>query len=171
MSRMSSLIPWRRRRDAEEDLPAFRPLGTLWQDMDRLLDRAWGDEFWPARRSWMPPLDVEETENEVVVRAELPGVNPDDLDVSVSEDALTIAGEKKEEKEHKGRGYFRSECRYGSFRRTIPLPRGVDPDSIQAEYNNGILAVHLKKDVRAQPKRIPVKAGQAALEHKEAGSK
>jgi HSP20 family protein len=164
-----SLIPWRR-REVDEDLPVFRPITSLWEDMDRLFGRTFGEDVL-GRRGWAPALDMDEDEKEVTIRAEIPGVKPEDLDVSVTENTLSIAGEKKEEHERKERGFFRSERRYGSFRRTVPLPVGVDPDSVTAEYNDGILSVRLQKTEQAQPKRIQVKPGQRSLEHQEAAGK
>jgi HSP20 family protein len=101
---------------------------------------------------------VEETDKEVRVRAEIPGVKPDDLEISISGNALVISGEKKESQEKREKGYFYQERRYGSFYREVPLPTAVDEDNVQAEYKDGILSVILKKSKEALPKKIQVKA-------------
>ncbi len=156
-----NLIPWRKERD-RGSLAAYEPISALWNEMDRLFDRAFGPDSWPGG-GWLPAVDVSESEKDLTIRAEIPGVDPKDLDVAVSGDSLLISGEKRQEEEQKGRGFYRSERHYGSFRRQVPLPRGVDPDSISAEYKNGVLTVTLRKDEKLLPKRVPVKA---ALGHK-----
>jgi HSP20 family protein len=160
-----NLIPWRSKETerGELDRPTafdpWRPMGTLWREMDRLFDRTLGEGAPGALglTGWSPALDISETDKEVTVRAELPGVDAKDLDVSVCEGMLNIAGEKKESHEQKGRDFYRSERRYGSFRRSIPVPKTVNPDKIDAEYHDGVLTIRLEKDIKAQPKRIEVK--------------
>lgn len=114
----------------------------------------------PQEGTWAPALDVSERDDAVVVTAELPGMKSDDIDVSVQNNALTISGEKSERTEEgeKEGEYYYAERRYGSFRRTIPLPADVDTENIEASCNSGVLIVKLPKSERAKPRKIPVKS-------------
>ena len=105
----------------------------------------------------VPPLDVSETEENVIIKAEVPGIEPKDIDISVSGDTLTIKGEKKAEKEEKGKNYHFIERSYGSFSRAIPLPASVKFEQIKAEYKKGILEITLPKSEKSKAKKIPVK--------------
>ncbi len=103
-----------------------------------------------------PALDVEETDDEVIVRAELPGLRPDDFTVEATADRLVLRGEKSEEREERGRGFHRMERRYGSFVRTIALPCEVDPDKAAARYRDGVLHVTLPKTEASKARRVRV---------------
>jgi HSP20 family protein len=103
-------------------------------------------------------VDVAEMEDEIKVSAELPGLDNEDIDVSLSDDVLTISGEKKEEKEEKGKNYYRSERSYGAFRRDIPLPSQVDADKVDAVFQKGVLTITLPKTAEAKAKKVTVKA-------------
>ena len=107
---------------------------------------------------WGPPLDVEETDKEIHVRAEIPGVKADDLQLSISRQRAGVSGEKKESQRAARGGYVYQERHFGSFRREVPLPTAVNADDVQAEYKDGVLSVELKKSQEALPRRIPVKA-------------
>jgi HSP20 family protein len=107
--------------------------------------------------AWAPRVDVEETEKEVVVKADLPGVDPEDLDVSVLDGVLILRGAKKEEKEEKGKSFHRVERFRGEFYRELPLPAGVDPDKIAATCAKGVVTVSIPKKPAALPKKIAVK--------------
>jgi HSP20 family protein len=155
-----SLIPWKvKHRD--ELSGQLLPAAGFRTEMDRLFNSFFGgfdesDRRW-GLSAWGPPLDVEETDKEIFVRAEIPGVNADDLELSMSGDSLVISGEKKESEEKKEKGYWYQERRFGSFRREVPLPSAVDADNVEAEYKDGVLHVKLHKAQEALPKRIPVK--------------
>jgi len=142
---------------------------TPWKpfEFDRLrkeMDRVW-DSFFegrPGRRNreegeWLPSLDVAETKGDLVVRAELPGMDPKDIDISLNEGVLTIRGEKKQEKEEKEEGYHLIERSYGSFTRSIRLPKEVQSEKIEASFKNGILKVVLPKSEEAKKKEIKIK--------------
>lgn len=157
-----TLIPWKQRR--AESAGGLTPAGGLRTEMDRLFDSffsdmpvEWSQRGWPSF-GWQPAMDVEETDKQVLVRAEIPGVKADDLDVSIQHGALVISGEKKESEEHKEKGYLYQERRYGSFRREISLPSAVDEQNVKAEYKDGVLHVTLEKSQEALPKKIQVKA-------------
>jgi HSP20 family protein len=108
-------------------------------------------------------LDISEKEDEFVVKASVPGINPDDLDISFSGQTLTIKGEVKEENEDKNEQYHVRERRYGSFSRTINLPNSIQADAIEANYDRGILTLRLPKAEEVRPKRIAVKANESKM--------
>lgn len=111
-----------------------------------------------ARGEWMPLMDVSETDKEVMVKAELPGIDPETVDVSITGDLLTIKGEKKEETTREGENYYRMECRYGAFHRALTLPATVDANKVNATFKNGVLRVTLEKKEEAKARSIRVKA-------------
>ncbi len=158
-----TLIPWKQRRP--ESAGQLLPASGFRTEMDRLFDSffsdapsVWGERGgWPSL-AWQPAMDVEETDKHVLVRAEIPGVKADDLDVSIQHGALVISGEKKESEERKESGYLYQERRYGSFRREITLPTAVDEQNVKAEYKDGVLHVTLEKSQEALPKKIQVTA-------------
>jgi HSP20 family protein len=137
----------------------FREFITLRDSMDRLFDRTLSrmdSDFDTV--SWALPLDVIESNEEFVVKASLPGIDPDDLEINYSENTLTIRGETKMEQEVEESRYHLRERRYGRFSRSISLPSKIDSDEIKADYRNGILTLHLPKTEEVKPKRISVKA-------------
>ncbi|CAE6774253.1 MAG: Hsp20/alpha crystallin family protein [Nitrospira sp.] len=106
---------------------------------------------------WTPTVDISETEAEYAIKAELPEVKREDVKVTVEDGVLTIQGERKQEKEEKGKKYHRIERSYGRFVRTFTLPDTVDESKVKAEYADGILHLHLPKSEKAKPKQIEVK--------------
>ena len=108
---------------------------------------------------WAPLVDIIEHDKEYLIKAELPEVKKDDVKVTVQEDVLTITGERTLEKEEKGRKYHRVERAYGRFARSFTLPEDADGNKVAAEFNDGVLKVHLPKSERAKPKSIEVKIG------------
>lgn len=148
---MSSLMRWE----------PFRELISLREAMDRLFEesfvRPWGTWLRPGEAGTMA-VDMYETDDAVVVKASLPGVKPEDLDISVTGDSLTIRGETKREEEVKEENYIRRERFYGSFCRTLPLPVPVVADDAEAEFENGVLTLTLPKAEEVKPKSIKVKA-------------
>ena len=157
-----SLIPWRGKQRSGTSGESS-PLAALRSEIDRLFEsyvrEPLGSVEWPfaGEGAWTPALDVAETEDNVTVRVEVPGIEPDDLSVTISGNQLVVSGEKKESTEKEGKGFYHSESRFGSFHRTIPLPDAVDAENVQAEYANGVLVIHLKKLPSAAVKRIEVK--------------
>jgi HSP20 family protein len=103
-------------------------------------------------------VDIIDTDREVTVRAEIPGIDPKDLEVTVSGDMLTISGRKTEEKEEQGKAFFQSERRYGAFRRSLALPAGIDAQQVSAEVDKGVLAVRIPKTREGGGRRIEVSA-------------
>jgi HSP20 family protein len=108
---------------------------------------------------WVPPVDIAEDEKEYTIKAELPGVNKEDVRVTVEGGVLTITGERKAEKEEKDKKYHRIERNYGTFVRSFMLPEGTASDKVSAEFEDGVLRVRLPKDESAKPKSIEVKIG------------
>lgn len=144
-----TLIPWR------GDWPS---LSSLQREMNRLFEGFFGDETGLTRAGgFTPALDVAETPETVVVKAEVPGLDPKDVEISVTGDTLTIRGEKKEEKEEKGKSWHRVERRYGAFSRSVALPAPIDPDHVEAVSSNGLLTITIGKSKEAKPKKIEVK--------------
>lgn len=136
----------------------FRDITTLRDEMNRLFSRAVGDGS-GATSNWTPPVDIFETDSEIVLRAELPGLKPDDIDIEVDDNVLTLKGERRfEEKVEEGR-YYRLERAYGRFQRSLTLPQGVKPDEISAQFENGVLSVRVPKADEVKPRKITVAAG------------
>lgn len=141
-------------------LRPFRELERMRREMDRLWDSFVEEK--PRRKGeeaveLLPSLDLSETKNDLVVKAELPGIDPKDIDISLSEGVLTIKGEKKQEKEEKEENYHIIERSYGAFTRSVRLPRDVQSEKINASYKNGILKVTLPKSEEAKKKEIKIK--------------
>jgi HSP20 family protein len=109
-----------------------------------------------ANRPWAPPVDIYETENELVVKADLPDVDPKEIDVRVENQTLTIAGERKFEANSTDKGYHRIERSYGNFVRSFSVPNSFDTDKINAAYTNGVLTVSLTKKETAKPRQIKI---------------
>lgn len=133
-------------------LPLF---AAFHDDMNRMLENFWDTK--PLGMGWNPEIDIVETDNDIIVKAEIPGVDPKDIDISIIDDTLTIKGEKKEEKEDKGKSYHRIERSYGSFTRTINLPSHVLKDKVEAKDHKGILEITLPKMEEAKAKKITIK--------------
>jgi HSP20 family protein len=134
-------------------------LVPLKQEMDRLFDRFFEprlDEF-PVLEGWAPKLDLSETKDALVVKAETAGVEPKDIQISLQEQLLTIKGEKRQEKEEKDERYHRIERSYGTFARTIRLPVPVDAERVNATFKNGLLTITLPKTPAAKGTTIPIK--------------
>jgi HSP20 family protein len=151
-----NFIPWRNKRKTGE----LSALDDLRHEVDRLFDSFMSLgrdplEFFGGAQ-WQPSLDVSENQDEITVHAEVPGVDPQDLDVTVTGNRLTIAGEKRDERQQTSHGVHASERRYGSFRRSIELSSAVDPDAIHAECVQGVLTLKLKKMQAAKGRRIAV---------------
>jgi HSP20 family protein len=148
---MKSLIPWRRTTGL---LEPFR------LEMEDLFERFFGPAETEGNGSkvWAPRVDVVETDKDVVVKAELPGVDPKDVVLSVQGGVLIVRGEKKEEKEEKNKEYHRVERFFGQFYREVPLPAGTDPDKITATSAQGVIIVTIPKKPEIQPKKIAIKA-------------
>jgi HSP20 family protein len=158
-----------KRRNEEEVTMAivrwepFRDLMTVQDRMNRIFDDAFrgaarpgSEEDWALGGSWAPAVDIFENEGNLVLKAELPGIDPKDVDVRVENNVLTLRGERKFETEVKREQYHRVERAYGTFSRSFTLPNVVDTDKIKAEFKDGVLRVTLPQREEAKPKQISI---------------
>ena len=155
---MNSLLPWK--RSDSKTAMAVAPVTQLRSDWDRLFDRVL-DDFWgPGTGSATHGLaiDVSETDEHIEIRAEIPGIEPKDIDVSLSGDVLTIAGQKMDAASESHGRYHHSERRFGSFQRAVRLPVPVEPDRVDATYKNGLLTVKLEKSEALRARKIDIKS-------------
>lgn len=166
-----------RERDLERWSPTFDApfefMSRMTEEMDRAFDRLWRDFGIERRRSWLPQglfgrrarrgawaptIEAFQKGDQFIVRAELPGLKKEDLDVQMTDDALTIRGERKEEREEEREGYFHSEREYGEFYRVIPLPDGVIGESAQASFRDGVLEVTMQaQPAEARGRKLEIK--------------
>jgi len=138
------------------------PIGDLSSIHERM-NRLFGEAFGPSRapeegwaRSWEPAVDIFETEDAIVVKAEIPGIERDQVDVEVKDGILTLRGDRKFAREVKEENYHRIERSYGSFQRSFTLPSSVDPDKVRATLGNGVLEVTLQKKEQARPRQVKI---------------
>lgn len=137
----------------------FRDLNMLQDRMNRLFDdagRRWRPDEPISTTAWSPAIDIFETEGEIVVKAELPGLERKDITVHLENNVLTLRGERRFEKEAKEENYHRIERSYGGFSRAFSIPMNVDEQSIIADYKDGILNIRLPKKEQAKPKQIKI---------------
>ena len=132
----------------------FREMTSFEDQFNRL----WRNVSERRQESWLPAVDVFDTKDAVVLKAELAGMNPDDIQIEVDDNVLTIKGERKFEEKVDNDRYYRVERRFGSFQRSLALPQGVKADDIQASYEDGILEVRVPKVEEEKPKKITVQA-------------
>lgn len=144
----------------------YREMISMRRAMDRLMESTLDDEGHTAAPNWGLALDVVEDENAYIVRASVPGVKPEEIDITFNNGTLTIKGEVKVEHEEQKGQYHLRERRYGNFARSISLPTGIDANHIQAESNNGVLTLHLPKAEEVKPKRIAVQTIQKSIDVK-----
>src|SRR5579863_7598685 len=135
----------------------FRNLSSLQEQVNRLFDSSFkGNADNSTFTTWAPPVDIYETENELVLKADLPDVTEKDLDIRVENNMLTIRGERKFEQKVNEDNYLRIERTYGSFSRSFSLPNTVNTEAIKADYKNGVLTVQLPKRAESKPKQVKV---------------
>lgn len=140
-----------------------RPLrSSLWEpteifgDMDRMLAGFFRPISGSGTDVWTPALDVRETADEFIVDAELPGLSKSDVDITVEDGVLTLSGERRMEEQTEDKGYRRVERRYGSFSRSLTLPRDIDAENVSASFKDGLLTVHVPKKETAKPRSIKI---------------
>ena len=142
---MATLVRWE----------PFRELATLQTEMSRLMNGLLEGNGRPAQ-SWVPPVDVWETDNEIVYAFDLPGIPEDKISVELHDDTLTVTGEREHKDERSEDGFYRYERRFGSFSRTLGVPQGVSDDAIKADYKNGVLEIRVAKPEVTKPRRIQI---------------
>lgn len=136
----------------------FRELSRLEREMEDAFGRLPAGRLGDWERGWTPAVDMVDHDDEIVLRADLPGLDEKDIEVRVHDHVLTIQGERKEETEEKKEDYYYSERSYGAFARTLSLPAGVEADKVKATFKKGVLEVHLPKAKEAKAKKIEIKA-------------
>lgn len=137
-------------------LTRWHPFGDL-ADLRSRLDRMFEEASVGEGRGWAPSVDLIEEKGRLVLRADVPGIKPDDVKIEVEDDVLTISGEHSEEKEEKDKRYVRRERRYGSFARSLTLPKGVEPDDIEAACKDGVCEVTIPLPEGAEKKAVTIK--------------
>jgi HSP20 family protein len=141
----------------------FRELNSLQNEMNRLFNTVFdapaGTGNGGTMRRWMPPMDLVETDEHFVLRADLPGMSEDDVKIELEDNTLTISGERKAEHETKNEGYYRVERASGSFARSLTLPQGVDAESVAASFDRGVLELRIPKPEQRKPRRIEIGSG------------
>jgi HSP20 family protein len=139
----------------------FREVAALQNEMSRLFG-VFREGNGQSERSWVPALDVWETEGDVVYAFDLPGVPEDKISVEFEDGVLTVSAERERTDQSEGDRFFRYERRFGTFTRTLGLPQGVQDGDISASYSNGVLEVHVKKPEEVKPRRIQIGVGSSA---------
>jgi HSP20 family protein len=137
----------------------FRDMVTLREKMNRLFEDIYsrrGEDKDIAATTWAPSVDIYETESELVMTAEIPGVDEKDVEIKVEDNTLTLKGERKFEKETKEENYHRIERSYGTFYRAFTLPNSIDPDKIHAEHENGVLKISMPKRQELKPRKVKI---------------
>jgi HSP20 family protein len=141
-----------------------RELDVLQTDVNRLFDAFFQGSGNRAVASgsqrWIPPTDLIETDEAFVLRSDLPGLSEDDLEIELKDGTLTISGERRSEHEDRREGFYRVERSFGRFSRSLDIPSGVDPGSVEAHFENGVLEVRIPKPEQEQPTRIKIGAGR-----------
>ena len=159
MSAVTKWNPFRPRSEVEVWNP-FRETERMLREIDRLFENGtirFPDGEAMAVAAWTPSVDISEDDKEFVVKAELPEVKKDDVKVTVDDGALMIRGERKAEKEEKGKKFHRIERSYGSFERSFTLPDETDPGKISSEFKDGVLTIHLPKNPNPKTKAVEIK--------------
>ena len=145
---MATLVRWE----------PFRELASLQSEMSRLMNGLFEGNT-QSTQSWIPTVDVWETENELVYAFDLPGIPEEEISVELDEGALTVGAEREREHTIEDGRYYRFERRFGTFSRTIGLPQGVSEGDVKANYSNGVLEVHVAKPEEAKPRKIQIDVG------------
>jgi HSP20 family protein len=145
---MATLVRWE----------PFREIATLQNEMSRLMSTFAGGNG-DSGRSWVPALDVWETENEIVYALDLPGIPEQDIAIELEEGALTVSAQRERTNEVSEDKLYRYERRHGSFSRTVGLPQGVTEDQVRADYKDGVLEIHVSKPEQPKPRRIEIGGG------------
>jgi HSP20 family protein len=150
---MFEVLPWKQNKKNSTE--------KLRQEIDNMYDQFFEPTFMPAslffgKGKWAPKLDVSEGKKDITIKAEIPGMNAKDFDVTLGGKILTIRGQKKDEQQEKDETFYRVERSYGYFCRTVELPAEVTPDKVEAAYKKGILKIKLRKTTSSETKRIKI---------------
>jgi HSP20 family protein len=143
-----------------------RELNTIQSEMNRLFNTFFDSPSGGTGsgngglRRWLPAMDLLETENDFVLRADLPGLSEEDVNIELEDSVLTISGERKAEHEERKEGYYRVERASGNFSRSLTLPEGIDPDAVQATFDRGVLEVRIPKPEERKPRKVSISVGR-----------
>jgi HSP20 family protein len=132
-----------------------REVDSLQTEVNRVFDAFFGQGTSSSRR-WVPAMDLVETEDHLVLRADLPGLSHEDVEIEIKDGVLTVSGERRADHEEKSEGYFRVERSFGRFSRSLTLPKGVEADSVAAEFEDGVLEVRIPKPEQRKPHRVEI---------------
>ena len=151
-----------------------RELNSLQGEMNRLFNTFFDTPLpngGATQRRWLPPMDLVETEDDFVLRADLPGLTESDVNIELEDNVLTVSGERKAEHEERKEGYYRVERASGSFARSLTLPEGVDPEGVKASFDKGVLEVRIPKPEAKKPRKVAISVGGApkTIEGSESG--
>jgi HSP20 family protein len=143
-----------------------RELNTIQNEMNRLFNTFFesapaGSSGGHTLRRWIPAMDLVETEDAFVLRADLPGLSESDVNIELEDNVLTVSGERKAEHEERKEGYYRVERASGSFSRSLTLPEGVDPGAVTASFDRGVLEVRIPKPEERKPRKVAISVGQS----------
>jgi HSP20 family protein len=147
----------------------FRELAALQNEMGRWMNQMTGGTTpgnGQSSSTWLPAVDVWETEKELVLAFDLPGIPEEKVSVELDDNVLTVSGERERTHEHSGDRFYRYERRFGTFARSVTLPQGVNEEAIQAAYRDGVLEIRVPKPEEPKPKKIQIGTGQGAIEGK-----
>jgi len=136
-----------------------REVDSLQSDVNRVFDAFFGNGSGSRTRRWVPAMDLVETDDHLVLRADLPGLSRDDVEIEIKDGVLTVAGERRADHEEKSEGFYRVERSFGRFSRSMTLPDGIDADTIAAEFDDGVLEVRIPKPERRKPHRVAIGSG------------
>jgi HSP20 family protein len=140
----------------------LRELSSLQTEMNRLFNTVFDTPVANGgNRRWVPAMDLVETKDDFVLRADLPGMRQEDVKIELEDNVLTVSGERKAEHEAREEGFYRLERAFGAFSRSLTLPKGVNPESVSASFANGVLEVHIPKPEAVKPRRIEIAVGDA----------
>jgi HSP20 family protein len=159
LTKVFSLQPQEDRKMAIVRWDPAREVDSLQGEVNRVFDAFFGNSAGTRARRWVPAMDLVETEGELVLKADLPGLSQDDVEIEVKDRVLTVSGERKAEHKEKSEGFYRVERAFGSFSRSLSLPDGVDAEHITAEFADGVLAVRIPKPEDRKPHRVAIGAG------------
>ena len=137
----------------------LRELSSLQNEMNRLFNTVFDTPSTGANRRWVPAMDLVETADAFVLRADLPGMTQDDVKLEIEDSVLSVSGERKAEHDTKEEGFYRLERAFGSFSRSLTLPKGIRPEAVAATFVNGVLEVRIPKPEQAKPRRIEIAVG------------
>jgi HSP20 family protein len=149
---MATLVRW----------DPFREFAQMQNELGRLLGGSIGQGNGGAGQTWVPVLDVWETDDEIIYAFDLPGIPQDKISIEFEDGSLTVSAERERSEEVKQERFYRFERRHGTFSRTIALPQGVDEDAINADYKDGVLEIHVRKPRALEPRRIQIGGSESS---------